>query len=159
LHRFVPVLAAARGWQVGEIVVQHRPRKFGRSKYGPRRFVKGFLDLLTVCFLTGYGQRPQHLLGTLGLLSFLLGGAGVGVLSVWWVLSRQAFWTGPQLHLHERAVFYLSMGALLLGAQFLTVGFLAELLTAYHVHYTPSYSIRARTGRESDPGPRGEPPA
>jgi glycosyltransferase involved in cell wall biosynthesis len=66
MHRFVPVLAAARGWRVGEIVVQHRARKFGQSKYGFRRFVKGFLDLLTVYFLTGYGQRPQHLLGTLG---------------------------------------------------------------------------------------------
>ena len=74
LHRFVPVLAAARGWRVGEIAVHHRPRKFGQSKYGVRRFVKGFLDLLTVYFLTGYSQRPQHLLGTVGLVSFLAGG-------------------------------------------------------------------------------------
>ena len=65
LHRFVPVLAAARGWKVGEIVVNHRARKFGRSKYGVTRIVKGFLDLLTVYFLTGFEQRPQHLLGTL----------------------------------------------------------------------------------------------
>ena len=73
LHRFVPVLAAARGFRVGEIVVSHRPRQFGRSKYGFSRFVKGFLDLLTVKFLTGFGQRPQHLLGTVGLASFALG--------------------------------------------------------------------------------------
>src|SRR5438270_1732763 len=62
LHRFVPVLAAARGWTVGEIAVNHRPRKFGRSKYGVTRIVKGFLDLLTVYFLTGFEQRPLHLL-------------------------------------------------------------------------------------------------
>src|SRR5438874_8016880 len=66
LHRLIPVLAAARGFRVGEIVINHRPRKFGHSKYGVRRFVKGFLDLLTVKFLTGFGQRPQHLLGSLG---------------------------------------------------------------------------------------------
>ena len=74
LHRFVPVLAAARGWKVGEIVVHHRSRKFGESKYGFQRFIKGFLDLLTVYFLTGFRQRPQHLLGTFGLVFFVLGG-------------------------------------------------------------------------------------
>src|SRR5688572_15205495 len=82
LHRFVPVLAAARGWKVGEIPINHRPREFGKSKYGMRRFVKGFLDLLTVFFLTGYGQRPLHLLGTFGLISFLLGGLGLAWLAV-----------------------------------------------------------------------------
>jgi dolichol-phosphate mannosyltransferase len=145
LHRFVPVLAAARGWKVGEIAVHHRARKFGRSKYGVRRFVKGFLDLLTVYFLTGYSQRPQHLLGTLGLFSFLVGGLGVLALTIWWIVSR----TVPQLnpvHLHERAIFYYSMAALLLGAQFITVGFLAEMLTAYHTDKTRSYSIKERIG-------------
>ena len=76
LHRFIPVLAAARGFRVGEIEINHRPRRFGHSKYGVRRFVKGFLDLLTVKFLTGFGQRPQHLLGSIGLFSFLLGNLG-----------------------------------------------------------------------------------
>jgi len=76
LHRFVPVLAAARGFKVGEIAVDHRPRRFGHSKYGVRRFVKGFLDLLTVKFLTGFRQRPQHLLGSVGLLAFALGSLG-----------------------------------------------------------------------------------
>ena len=77
LHRFVPVLAHARGYKVGELVINHRPRKFGYSKYGLRRFTRGFLDLLTVKFLTGFGQRPQHMLGTLGLLLFLIGGVGL----------------------------------------------------------------------------------
>ena len=78
-HRFVPVLAAAVGWKIGEIEVHHRPRKYGRSKYGVWRMIKGFLDLLTVYFLTGYGQRPQHLLGSFGLFAFLLGGIGIFV--------------------------------------------------------------------------------
>jgi hypothetical protein len=145
LHRFVPVLAAARGWRVGEIPVHHRPRKFGHSKYGIRRFIKGFLDLLTVYFLTGYSQRPQHLLGTVGLLSFLAGGLGVLLLTIWWFVSRSVPEFTP-MHLHERAIFYYSMAALLLGAQFISVGFLAEMLTAYHTDKTPSYSIKQRVG-------------
>ena len=72
LHRFIPVLADARGFKVGELVIKHRPRKFGRSKYGIRRFAKGFLDLITVSFLTGFGNRPQHLLGNFGLIPGLL---------------------------------------------------------------------------------------
>ena len=145
LHRFVPVLAAARGWKAGEIAIHHRPRRFGHSKYGVRRFVKGFLDLLTVYFLTGYSQRPQHLLGTLGLLSFFLGSLGVLALTAWWVVSR----TVPDLtpvDLHKRAIFYYSIVAMLLGAQFITVGFLAEMLTAYHADKAPSYSIKQRIG-------------
>ena len=147
LHRFVPVFAAARGWSVGEIAVNHRPRKFGRSKYGVRRFIKGFLDLLTVYFLTGYSQRPQHLLGSVGLVSFLLGGLGVLVLTVWWVVSRSVPDLTP-VHLHERAIFYYSMAAMLLGAQFISVGFLAEMLTAYHTDKAPPYSVKQRIGRQ-----------
>src|SRR5258708_4825441 len=86
LHRFIPVLAAARGFRVGEVAVHHRPRRFGRSKYGVGRFVKGFLDLLTVTFLTGYGHRPQHLLGSVGLLSFGFGTLGLLYLLATWVV-------------------------------------------------------------------------
>lgn len=153
MHRFVPVLAAARGCKVGEVVVNHRARKFGHSKYGFRRFVKGFLDLLTVHFLTGYGQRPQHLLGTLGLISFFLGGLGVLALTIWWFCSRLDNFgfvdtTIEDLDLHKRAIFYYSMAAMLLGAQFITVGFLAELMTAYHMKNASTYSIRERTDEE-----------
>ena len=88
LHRFVPVLAAGRGYRVGEIVINHRARKFGQSKYGFTRFVKGFLDLLTVKFLTGYGQRPQHVLGTVGLSCFVLGALWATWLAFYWIISR-----------------------------------------------------------------------
>ena len=88
LHRFVPVLAAARGYRVGEIVVEHRQRQHGRSKYGVTRILKGFLDLLTVKFLTGFGQRPQHVLGTVGMLFFFLGGMGMLLL----LLARVLTW-------------------------------------------------------------------
>src|SRR4029078_8920962 len=77
LHRFVPVLAPAKGFRIGEVAVTHRPRKYGRSKYGVSRLFKGLLDLLTVKFIVGYGQRPQHMLGTAGLIAFLFGGMGM----------------------------------------------------------------------------------
>ncbi len=87
LHRFVPVLAAARGFAVGEIAIGHRPRRFGHSKYGLRRLAKGFLDLLTVKFLTGFNARPQHLLGGLGLLFFAIGSLALLWLAGWWVVA------------------------------------------------------------------------
>jgi dolichol-phosphate mannosyltransferase len=147
LHRFVPVLAASRGWKIGEMVIKHRPRKFGRSKYGFKRIIKGFLDLFTVYFLTGFGQRPQHLLGTVGLIAFLLGGSGVTILTIGWLMSRLDLDPLNDVHLHERALFYYSMGAALLGAQFLSVGLLAELFTSQVGHHVLPYSIKQHTGK------------
>lgn len=151
LHRFVPVLAAARGWKVGEIAVNHRPRKFGASKYGVRRFVKGFLDLLTVYFLTGFAQRPAHLLGTFGLLSLVLGIIGMVYLTGYW-LTRE-YWLltlsvdqVTMQPLHTRPLLLYSVGALLLGVQLLSVGFIAELITAFQGQSVPSYSVRQRVG-------------
>ncbi len=145
LHRFVPVLAAARGWKVGELVINHRARKFGQSKYGFRRFVKGFLDLLTVYFLTGFGQRPQHLLGTIGLMFFGLGGVGMVYLAAYWVV-KNAFGFMDWPPLHERPVVIYCLGALLLGGQFMSIGFLAEMFTAYYSGSVPAYSVKQRTG-------------
>ncbi len=130
MHRFVPVLAAARGFRIGEIPVNHRSRTHGVSKYGWSRLPKGFLDLLTVSFLTGYNQRPQHVLGTIGLLSFTLGVAGSLYMAIYWVLRMNfdafADWTP----LHQRPLVIYSLGALLLGAQLMCMGFLAELIVA-----------------------------
>jgi dolichol-phosphate mannosyltransferase len=157
LHRFVPVLAAARGWKVGEIVVNHRPRQSGQSKYGVKRFVTGFLDLLTVYFLTSFGQRPQHLLGSLGLLGFCAGTTGVLVLSLWWLYSRLDDNPVNDVHLHQRAAFYYSMGAALLGTQFLSVGLLAELFTAFARHDELPYSVREYAGNHTDAHGDGRP--
>jgi len=148
LHRFVPVLAAARGYRVGEIVIQHRPRQFGHSKYGLARIVKGFLDLLTVKFLTGFGQRPQHVLGTVGLGSFLLGLIGLTYLAIYWLVAQLA----PELGLtplHQRPAVIYSVGLLLLGGQLMSIGFLAELITAYHGRDIKTYSIAERTGSKN----------
>jgi glycosyltransferase involved in cell wall biosynthesis len=150
LHRFVPVLAHARGFKVSELVIQHRPRRFGHSKYGVQRIVKGFLDLLTVKFLTGFGQRPQHLLGTLGLVCFLLGGLGLTYLSIYWLRAQ----LNPDLGLlplHQRPATLYSLGALLLGGQLMSMGFLAELITAYQGRDTDTYSIAEETPPREQP--------
>jgi dolichol-phosphate mannosyltransferase len=146
LHRFVPVLADARGYRVGERVIQHRPRQFGQSKYGLTRFVKGFLDLLTVKFLTGFGQRPQHILGTIGLVSFLLGGLGMTYLAIYWLVAQVRPDLGL-LPLHQRPAVIYSVGLLLLGAQFMSVGVLGELVIAYTQKSDRNYSIAERIGR------------
>jgi dolichol-phosphate mannosyltransferase len=143
LHRFIPVLAAARGFRIGEIEINHRPRRFGYSKYGVRRFVKGFLDLLTVKFLTGFGQRPQHLLGSIGLVSFVLGCLAMAYLGVTWVIRLWDPDSFPPLH--ERPLLTYAVAALLLGSQMMTIGFLAELITAYQGRDEDSYSIAERT--------------
>ena len=141
LHRFVPVLAAAKGWTVGELVINHRPRTAGVSKYGVRRFVKGFLDLLTVYFITGYGQRPLHLLGTIGLSAFVLGAAGMTYLAIYWIL-RVTIGDDTWLPLHQRPAVLYSAALLLLGAQLMSIGFIAELITANARKDVVPYSVK-----------------
>lgn len=148
MHRFVPVLAAAKGFRITEVVVTHHPREHGKSKYGFERFVKGFLDLMTVYFLTGYGNRPQHLLGTFGLLSFLSGGAGLMLLTILWVVSRLT--SMEDVHLHSKASFYYCILALLLGVQLVSMGFLAELITALSRPERVPYSIAEQVNQLGD---------
>ena len=138
LHRFVPVLAAARGFKIGEGVIQHRPRQFGHSKYGMRRFVKGFLDLLTVKFLTGFGHRPQHLLGTAGLVFLFLGALEMLYLTGYWLVKT---FQGIDPRLHQRPALIYSVALLLLGGQLLSMGFLAELITSFHGRESDSYAV------------------
>ncbi|MCL2622442.1 MAG: glycosyltransferase family 2 protein [Planctomycetaceae bacterium] len=146
LHRFVPVLAAARGYTIGEKVVQHRARTHGKSKYGFTRFVKGFLDLLTVKFITGYGQRPQHFMGTCGLISFAIGLFTMFYYGFRRVLSGFLVFIGevvPEdmflLRDHPGVIF--SVAFLLFGAQLVTVGIIAELFISYQNRRTNDYSI------------------
>ncbi|MDA0658042.1 MAG: glycosyltransferase family 2 protein [Planctomycetota bacterium] len=149
LHRFIPVLAAAQGWRIGEIEVHHRRRQFGVSKYGLLRIPKGFLDLMTVKLITGYGNRPQHLFGAFGMLCFVIGTVGVMGLTVAWLITRLPGWEHP-LHLHERAIFYYSLAAMLLGGQFMSVGFLAELVTSLNWSKTRLYSVSERVGKNPE---------
>ncbi len=148
-HRFIPVLAASRGFKVGEIEINHRPRQFGSSKYGITRFVKGFLDLLTVRFLTGFGQRPQHVLGTFGVFSFMLGNAVLLYLIVTWCINYfylhlpEEQW--PFQALHKRPLMHYGIAALLLGAQMMSIGLLAELMTAYGGREEDTYSVAEQT--------------
>ena len=152
LHRFVPALAAARGFKVGEKVVEHRARKFGVSKYGFNRFIKGFLDLLTVKFVTSYGQRPQHLLGTIGLTSFAVGAVTMCWMAFHWILARIPCLGLAEYHLGGRPAVVYSAALLLLGAQFLSVGVVAELVVSYQNRKGREYSIKERIGgkREAD---------
>ncbi|MEM9941157.1 MAG: glycosyltransferase family 2 protein [Planctomycetota bacterium] len=142
MHRFVPVLAASRGFRVTEIPVNHRKREHGISKYGWKRLPKGFLDLLTVSFLTGFSQRPQHVLGTLGLLLFGLGSLGMSYLAIYWVLRMmvEQFQHWPPLH--QRPLVIYSLGSVLLGTQLLCMGFLAELIVMRNQSQREPYSIR-----------------
>lgn len=150
LHRFVPVLAAARGFRVGELVIQHRARQFGRSKYGFARFTRGFLDLMTVKFLTGFGQRPQHLLGAWGLVSFALGLCGLLYLTGYWFWRQwHPDWNLPPLH--ERPALLYSLGALLLGTQLLAIGLLAEMITARQGRDEDIFSVAERVGAANEP--------
>jgi glycosyltransferase involved in cell wall biosynthesis len=133
LHRFVPVLAHARGFRVGEIEVHHRPRRHGRSKYGFERFLKGFLDLLTVRFLTRFRHRPLHVLGGTGLLLLGLGLLGLVYLAVLWLLGQRPIGNRPML--------FYAIALLVVGVQLLSLGILAELVTAYGIRPEATYSI------------------
>ncbi len=138
LHRFVSVLAYSRGFRVVELPVHHRPRQYGHSKYGVRRFVRGFLDLLTVVFLTGYGRRPQHMLGAVGLFFFLIGCVGLLYLAVYWVVKMSQ---GIDPHIGTRPLLAYSVASALLGAQAISLGLLAELIVAYTSRETDAYSV------------------
>ena len=148
LHRFIAVLAHARGFRVTERVVHHRPRQHGSSKYGVRRFLRGLLDLLTVTFLTGYGQRPQHLLGGIGLGLLAIGGAGLGYLMVLWIFMNAFGWVAAE-PIGDRPLLAYSMASILLGGQALSLGLLAELIVAYTGRDRDSFSIAERTNRRA----------
>ncbi|MDR0336518.1 MAG: glycosyltransferase family 2 protein [Planctomycetaceae bacterium] len=148
LHRFVPVLASARGYRVGEKVVAHRSRQFGQSKYGFTRFVKGFLDLFTVWFLTAYGQRPQHLLGTVGLIAMGIGFFLLTYLAAIWGISRLEIdalaccGLDKPVSIGTRPAVLYGVAALLFGGQILSIGVIAELLVAHQNQIAKCYSIK-----------------
>jgi len=123
LHRFLPVLAHYRGYRIAEIPVNHRPRSHGRSRYGVERYVRGFLDLLSVSFISRYRQRPLHLFGGLGLV---LGLAGSGILVYLTVLKALGESIG------ERPLLILGVLLVVVGMQFFSLGLLSEMVTSQH---------------------------
>jgi glycosyltransferase involved in cell wall biosynthesis len=124
LHRYIPVIAHLSGYRVGEIPVTHHKRRFGRSKYGPGRFMRGGLDLITVIFLNQYSRRPLHLFGGGGVLMLLVGLGINFLLVIEWV-------RGTGLPLHQRPLLLLGILLMVMGIQLLTMGLLAELLVSY----------------------------
>jgi glycosyltransferase involved in cell wall biosynthesis len=123
LHRFLPVLAHYRGYRVAELAVEHRARPHGRSRYGRQRYLRGFLDLLTVTFIGRYRHRPLHLFGGLGLL---LGAAGFGVLAYLTVVKA----TGEAIG--HRPLLLLGVLLVVVGLQLFSLGLLSEMVTSQH---------------------------
>jgi glycosyltransferase involved in cell wall biosynthesis len=123
LHRFIPVLAHERGYRVAELPVHHRPREHGRSRYGVERYLRGFLDLLTVSFMGRYRHRPLHLFGGLGLILGLIGFVVLAYLTVV-KLAGHAIGQRP----------LLTLGVLLVvvGLQFFSLGLISEMITSHH---------------------------
>lgn len=143
LHRFIAVMASARGFRIAERVVAHRPRRFGRSKYGFARIFRGFFDLLMIRLLTGYQTRPQHVFGLTGLGFFSVGAGALTYLAGTWV--SQFWFPDSYLSVAKRPLTLYAVVALIFGAQLMSLGFLAGLLPLYSTQDTDMYSVRERT--------------
>ncbi len=127
MHRYIPILAKHAGFRrIGEKVVEHHERKYGKSKFGLERMVKGYLDLITVSFMSHFGRSPMYLFGGLGTLMFLVGG-----ITTVWVIAEKLYsqahglvWRGVT----EQPLFYLALLAIVLGVQLFLAGFIGELI-------------------------------
>lgn len=137
LHRYIPALAHWQGFRVGETVVNHRPRKYGKTKFGMARFTRGFLDLLTVIFTTRYITRPLHLFGGWGIISSLIGTA-----IVLWLTYEKYFNDQP---LGNRPLFIVALIMIIVGVQFVSMGLLGELITRNQL-MEKEYVIREELG-------------
>jgi len=134
LHRYMPVLAHWQGFTVTEIPVQHHPRRYGKTKFGISRFFKGFIDLLTVTFVTRYIKRPMHLFGFLGAFSFFVGFIVNGYLSLEWIYGKP---------LSNRPMLFLGMLLIIVGVQFFSVGLLGEMMV-HNMQNDKEYTIKNR---------------
>lgn len=123
MHRYIPVLAKWAGYKkIGEKVVLHQERKYGVSKFGIERFIRGPLDLMSVMFISRFGKRPMHFFGSIGLLNFLIGFVVLVYLSYMKLAHLQ-------YNMTQRPLFYLGIVCLILGVQLFLAGFLAELIS------------------------------
>ena len=128
MHRYIPVLAKWAGFtKIGEQVVQHYPRKYGTTKFGPGRFVKGFLDLLSIFFVGKFGKRPMHFFGTMGVLSFITG----FVIAIWLICEKLISIANesPYRNVTDQPLFFLALTAIVIGSQLFLTGFIAELVS------------------------------
>ncbi|EMR04574.1 glycosyltransferase family 2 protein [Cesiribacter andamanensis] len=128
MHRYIPVIAKWRGFTaIGEKVVTHRARKYGYTKFGLERFIYGFLDLMSITFVSKFRQRPMHFFGTLGTLSFL-----TGLLITIWLIAEKIYYVQylhqPIRNVTDQPLFFLALVALIVGVQLFMTGFLAEML-------------------------------
>ena len=122
MHRYIPILAKWAGFKkIGEKVVQHQARKYGHTKFGWERFVNGFLDLLTIQFLSKFGKKPMQFFGLIGTLFFLLGFASVFYI----VVSK---FMDPLTSVTNKPAFYIALTSMLIGTQLFLAGFIAEIV-------------------------------
>lgn len=128
MHRYIPVLAKRAGYgKIGEKVVHHQERKYGVTKFGLERFINGFLDLLSISFMTKFGRRPMHFFGVIGTLMFIIGG-GVAL----WLLIEKIIYSlknVPVRDVTSQPLFYLALTAIIIGVQLFLAGFIGELVT------------------------------
>lgn len=127
MHRYIPVLAKQAGFKkIGEKVVEHQARKYGVTKFGWERFINGFLDLLSVVFVTKFGKKPMHFFGTLGIVTFLIG----GILSCF-MIGEKVYRLSSHLKVREvtdQPLFYISLTLVIIGIQLFLTGFLGDLV-------------------------------
>ena len=127
MHRYIPVLAKNAGFAaIGEKVVQHQARKYGKTKFGYDRFINGFLDLITIWFLSKFGKRPMHLFGALGVLMFMIGFASAGYIGITklYKLANDL----PAILVTNNPWFYISLTTMIIGTQLFLAGFLGEII-------------------------------
>jgi len=147
LHRYIPLLAKWAGYRrITEKPVQHHPRKHGETKFGMERFVRGFLDLITVTFLTRFAVRPMHFFGTLGTLAFVLGLA----ISLWLSIEKIVY----GVYLSDRPMLLFGALLILFGAQMFTTGLLGEMIIRPRMEETTGYDVdqELAPSREAAPG-------
>ena len=137
MHRYIPVMADAQGYKVSEVKVKHRPRQHGHSKYAFGRYGRGFLDFLTVLFLTRYRTRPLHLIGGMGILMAMVSFAILLYLTIGW------FGGTP---IAGRPMFFLGIMLFIVAVQLMTFGLLAEMVTSFFLERRNEYPVLEELG-------------
>ncbi|MDA0685993.1 MAG: glycosyltransferase family 2 protein [Bacteroidetes bacterium] len=143
MHRYIPVIAKWNGFpKIGEKAVEHRARKFGSTKFGMDRFINGFLDLMSLYFMSKFGKRPMHFFGLYGVLSFVIGFA----MAAWILIDKLVHvWQNTSARLvTDNPLFYIGLIAMVIGTQLFLAGFLGELVSRSNPE-RDQYNIRQRT--------------